>query len=188
MTNTPAAAEFDEASPFRSWWTCAECLLDGFVPDGAHPHASHGGKTIQVVEYENHQLREVQIATMNATWKALYNKLQDEHARDKAEAAQLRKDNEMLIDRAANRRREVRVVNADLAALRSRIEGLRLALDWYADSRHWESTTHDSTRDGCGCTDFTSMKIGPGEIVQVGGRRARETLSADDAAGEKGEG
>lgn len=58
-----------------------------------------------------------------------------------------------------------------------RVKILTDALEYYADRNRWESTTHESTRDGVGCGDFELIKTGISEgYEQVGGKRARTAL------------
>lgn len=59
-----------------------------------------------------------------------------------------------------------------------RVQGLVEALRWYAKASHWEWTTHESTHDGCGCTDLRTHREPLSAPEQVGGRRAAEALAA----------
>lgn len=56
------------------------------------------------------------------------------------------------------------------------IEEIKLALEFYASTSRWESTTHESTRDGIGCTDFQTFKCGIEGPIQFGGKTARAAL------------
>lgn len=60
------------------------------------------------------------------------------------------------------------------------IRRLREALGWYANPNHWEWTTHESTRDGCGCTDVSTWKFPLQAPIQVGGKRAREAMGRSE--------
>lgn len=64
--------------------------------------------------------------------------------------------------------------------LLDRIEKLRDALKFYASPTRWEWTTHESTYDGIGCTDFESFKSLAQGPSQVGGKTARAALAEDD--------
>ena len=57
------------------------------------------------------------------------------------------------------------------------IEEMKSALEFYASTSRWESTTHESTRDGIGCTDFQTFKCGLEGPIQFGGKTARSTLA-----------
>jgi hypothetical protein len=69
------------------------------------------------------------------------------------------------------------VLGRQLEQERQRSAKLVEALKFYANPETWESTTHDSTRDGCGCMDFSSYMNPFQGPVQVGGKRAREAIA-----------
>lgn len=55
---------------------------------------------------------------------------------------------------------------------------LKEGLSYYGSVQRWESTTHESTRDGIGCGDFETRKLEIGSgYEQVGGKHAREALA-----------
>ncbi len=104
-------------------------------------------------------------------------KLHSENERLKTERDELKRVVELL---------ESKYIDIDV--LQSRVSELEAALEFYANPDSWESTTIDSTRDGCGCSDFSIMKFAYGSApMQIGGRRAREALKPSDANKPEGE-
>ena len=71
----------------------------------------------------------------------------------------------------------------EIVTLKARNAKLTEALKFYASTSMWNATTYESTRDGVCCSDFSAMKsiaMGPS---QVGGKRAREALKANEGEG-----
>lgn len=68
-------------------------------------------------------------------------------------------------------------------SLKSKLAVAVEALEWYANPNHWEWTTYESTRDGCGCSDLRIYKYPIQASVQCGGKHASEALRAINGGG-----
>lgn len=64
-----------------------------------------------------------------------------------------------------------------IKALWASHERMREALEHYANPASWLPTTHESTHDGQDLTDYEVIKIEPGVVRQVAGKRARAALT-----------
>jgi len=78
---------------------------------------------------------------------------------------------------ACDRYHDLEMRAEEIKRLTRKLEVAKKALQWYANPDHWEETTNESTKDGCGISDFSIMKFEYGRApMQIGGKRARQAL------------